>query len=134
MNIRVLGTILGSTILAGALMAQTELPSESERLLRQLAEFEKEERAKAASAIFAKRVLVVEALKRHLDAETKKGNLDSALYCCALRIVKKWGYIFELPCFTIGAQYDPHKCDCTRRTSPLVRSGTSTWRVRRRCP
>lgn len=80
--------IAGST----SIFAQEKLPPDSERLLQRLTEFEEKEREKAKAAIFEKRVLVVEALKSHLENETKRGNLDAAI---ALR--KKIDELSESP-------------------------------------
>ena len=55
------------------------LPSDSLDLLAKLQQFETNERTKFETAVLEKRKAVIAVLEKHLDRETKSGNLDGAL-------------------------------------------------------
>ena len=66
-------------VFATSTSASDELPSDSKALVDKLEAFVAEEEAKAAKTIEEKKKAVVALLNKHLERETKAGNLDSAL-------------------------------------------------------
>lgn len=65
-------------LLAGNLFSQ-DLPDESTALLEKLTEWETEKRTALEEEIREKKSQVADALAAHLESETKKGNLETAV-------------------------------------------------------